>query len=244
VGERSATRIVRFATYNVHGCIGADGRRNVARVAAAIAALNADVVALQEVDSRGAPRGSRRQLDDLAERTGMVAIPGPTILEPEGDYGNGILSRAEPSSIRRDDISAPGREPRGLLSVVLSRGGEAPVRFSATHLGLSRRERTFQASRILDRLEPHEGIGADVIAGDLNAWWPLGRALRMLRTAFPAHVFRRSFPSRLPLVALDRVLARPDGVLERVDLRLSGSARVASDHLPVVAELSRLAVTS
>lgn len=238
------TTRVRFATFNVHGCIGTDGREDVPRVAAAIAALDADVVALQEVDSRGASRGSRRQLDELAERTGMMPIAGPTIFEPNGDYGNGVLSRIEPESVNRVDISVAGREPRGFLSVTLVLDGSELVRFSATHLGLSRRERRRQATRIVEELRPRSGIGVDIIAGDFNEWWPLGTALRLLRGTFPAEVARRSFPSRLPLAALDRVLGRPPGRLEPVSVSLPASARAASDHLPVVAKLSGSSSTS
>ena len=39
---------MRVATYNVHSCIGGDGRHDPERVATVIAELNADIVALQE----------------------------------------------------------------------------------------------------------------------------------------------------------------------------------------------------
>ena len=39
---------IRVATYNVHACVGADGRHDPDRVANVIGELNADIVALQE----------------------------------------------------------------------------------------------------------------------------------------------------------------------------------------------------
>lgn len=40
----------RIVTYNVHRCVGNDRRLDVPRIAAVLAALNPDIVALQELD--------------------------------------------------------------------------------------------------------------------------------------------------------------------------------------------------
>jgi endonuclease/exonuclease/phosphatase family metal-dependent hydrolase len=51
---------VRIVSYNIHGCVGTDGRRDAERVAAVLEALAPDVVALQEVDSRASRGGWTR----------------------------------------------------------------------------------------------------------------------------------------------------------------------------------------
>ncbi|MCW8141795.1 MAG: endonuclease/exonuclease/phosphatase family protein, partial [Planctomycetota bacterium] len=85
--------MVRFATYNVHRCIGADGRYDADRVAAVIRELDADVVGLQEVDARYHLENDLDQIEYLQEATGMTAVAGPTLTNHRGYYGNALLTR-------------------------------------------------------------------------------------------------------------------------------------------------------
>ena len=78
------------ATYNIHDAIGADGDFAPARIAAVIAELNADVIALQEIGSHVA---GTDVLAFLRDATSYVAIAGPTRLRSSGEYGNGLLTR-------------------------------------------------------------------------------------------------------------------------------------------------------
>jgi endonuclease/exonuclease/phosphatase family metal-dependent hydrolase len=77
-----------------------------------------------------------------------------------------------------------------------------------------------------------------MLLGDLNEWLPLGRPLRWLHAYFGRPPAVRSFPALLPLMALDRIWVRPRRHLLSVQAHRSPASRVASDHLPVTAEIS------
>lgn len=224
---------MRIATYNIHRCIGADGRQLPARVAAVIGEIGAVAVGLQEVESSGA--GSR-QLDELAERCRMEPIPGPTILRADGEfYGNALLTALPVREIRRVDLTVPGREPRGLLQASLDGpGGDLVV--LVTHLGLKRWERRKQVRTVIQVLDDTGGVPLALL-GDFNETdWPFRRRTG-LRAWFGHTPRPRTFPARLPFLCLDRVWVRPRTGLKVLTVHRSANARVASDHLPVVGEI-------
>jgi len=225
---------LRIATYNIHRCVGRDGIADPQRVADVLQALDADLVALQEVAFE--PDAPGDVLQFLAEAARARAIPGPTLLEGKGRYGNAVLSRIEPREVRRIDISVPGREPRGALHLTM----DIPPRslsVLATHLGLASAERRYQ----MERLKAHiERPSADVVIlmGDFNEWLPWGRSLRRLKRIFAPLPAPATFPSRRPVVALDRIWVRPIHHAAAPMVYTGAPARVASDHLPLVMDLS------
>lgn len=213
------------ATWNVHGCRGSDGRCDPERVADVVKELDADIVGLQEIE---AP-----VLSVIAARTGYTAVAGPTRTDHPGTGGNALLTRHEVAAVRRHDLSRDGREPRGALDVDVAFVGRC-CRTLVTHLGLQGAERRAQVRQLLDVLGSEASPGGlTVLLGDLNEWLGPGRALRALRSGF-ACGGARSFPSRLPLLALDRIVVRPAVALQSVRAHGSRLARAASDHLPVI----------
>lgn len=128
--------MIRVATYNVHGFVGLDQRRDPARTAAVITELQCDAVGLQEVDSRYCSSA----IDTIERHTGMRAVPGVTMSTPSGDYGNVLLSRVAVRGVRRHDLTVDNREPRGALEAELEADGGAAFRMIVTHLGLRRSE--------------------------------------------------------------------------------------------------------
>jgi len=220
-------------TWNIHRCIGSDGRHDPGRVLRVLAELDADVLALQEVSARRGGRGDIDQFRLLARSTGMRALEGATFRRRRAHYGNVLLTRLPARRVDRLDLTRPGREPRGAIDAVLE-GPAGPLRVVATHLGLRRRERRAQARYLAGRLEaaPEPLV---LLLGDLNS--PLGRSVGALRRAVGRLRGPRSFPARRPLLRLDRVAARPDGALRCVAAHTSPTARIASDHLPVRALL-------
>lgn len=226
---------IRVATYNVHGFVGRDGRRDVARVGAVIRELAADVIALQEVDSRGAAAVAGHPLDALSAACALTAIAGPTIVRADGQYGNALLTRLPIVDVHRHDLSIPGREPRGALAVRL-RVDDADLLAVATHLGLLRSERLRQARRLTRAVDTREDPPTLLLA-DSNEWWPWARPLRELERWIGHLPTVRSFPASLPLLALDRIGAAGLRQTHRPRAHRSPTTRVASDHLPVVAEV-------
>jgi endonuclease/exonuclease/phosphatase family metal-dependent hydrolase len=216
---------LRIASYNVHACIGTDGRKDAARVAGVIEEIDCDTIGLQEADYR---------LDFIAQRLGMAAVPGLTLLRHDGPYGNALLTRRPVLAVRRLGFTYSGREPRNALDVDLEVGGET-VRVIVTHLGLWPAERRYQVRKILDVLRSTPPSERVVVLGDINEWMPLGRPLRWMHALLGHSPAERSFPSRWPLLALDRVWARPRHALLALKAHRSPLAALASDHLPVKA---------
>jgi endonuclease/exonuclease/phosphatase family metal-dependent hydrolase len=109
------------------------------------------------------------------------------------------------------------------------------MRIIAAHLGLLRRSRSQQAGALLEAT--HTVVRPTVLLGDLNEWWLWGRPVRWLHAQFRRTPAPRTFPSRLPMFALDRLWVRPRSLLQRLAVHRSPLARIASDHLPLVATL-------
>lgn len=223
------------ASYNVHKCVGIDGRFDPGRVADVVAELDCDLVALQEADER---TGHRRGLLDLAalERaTDLVPAHAHENGRSHGWHGNLILVKR--GIIQHvTHVRLPGVEPRGAVIVDLELKGVA-LRVIAAHLGLLRRSRSQQASALIEATQ--SVLRPTILLGDLNEWRVTSRSsLMALMPHFgPMHAVIPSFPSRFPLLALDRILARPARLISRIEVHQSPLARIASDHLPIKAKL-------
>jgi endonuclease/exonuclease/phosphatase family metal-dependent hydrolase len=229
--ERAELRLT-IASYNVHRCVGADGKCDVARIASVIAELGADLVGLQEVDG-GYHTVGTDQMRELARAARMFAVAGPTMVRGNGHYGNVLLTRAPTSAVRHLDLSVRDKEPRGAIDVDLAIAGRL-VRMVVTHLGLRRFERVLQVEQILRCVKVALPGTLTIVAGDFNEWRPDDQSLRPLHVRFGRSRLR-TFPARRPLFAFDRILVEPRGALLEHSVHDSPLARVASDHLPVKA---------
>ncbi|MGK9051622.1 endonuclease/exonuclease/phosphatase family protein [Neorhizobium sp. CSC1952] len=225
-----------IASYNVHKCVGIDGRFDPARTSHVIREIGADVIALQEADTRF---GERRGLLDLAwmeRETGLLPVPVSGVAKAHGWHGNVILFR---EGLVRDvhQVKLPGLEPRGALITELELEGGRTFRIIAAHLGLLNRSRHQQTRMILDILSSRDEQPT-VLMGDLNEWRLGDRSsLNTLTTVFGLPTAVPSFPSRLPVLALDRIMANRPGLIDTVEAHDTPLARLASDHLPIKAVL-------
>lgn len=208
-----------------------DGQRNAARIAAVIDHLDADIVALQEVEW-GLP-AHEAWLERYAARRGYSLIADPNIIDHRGHFGNVLLCRFPVSAVDRIDLSVGRFEPRAAIAACVDIHGAA-FRVLATHLGLRARERRQQSERIASYLS-ERGTGPAVLLGDLNEWRWRSRSIRPITGLFDKAPSPRSFPSRRPLFALDRILFRGIGDHPRVRVDARPLTQIASDHLPVSA---------
>lgn len=228
---RSQPRI-RLATYNIHACIGLDGRCLPSRIAAVIDELQAHVVGLQEVglghDDHHDPA---EQLEQISRMAGYEYLAGPTLELPSGPFGNALLTRLPVCEVHRTDLSVGDHEPRGLIDAVLDWAGH-PLRVLVTHLGLQRDERSRQLTRIFRALEERDTCPFTVLMGDFNEWVFASPRLIRLRRRFGRSYARASFPAHRPVLALDRLFVRPRRLRRGVGIHASPLARLASDHLP------------
>lgn len=220
------------ATWNIHGAVGCDRRFVPERIGQVLCEIDADVVALQEV-----PLGGREGADLLAALRDACPgelVEGPTVATAARRYGNAVLSRHPMVAARSVDLSFGAREPRGALDADLICHGH-PLRVVATHLGLSLAERRHQIARLLEVFDTD--AMPVILLGDINEWFAWGRSLRWLVSHFQAVPAPPTFPSRWPVLALDRIWIRPRQRLLHVHVHASPLARVASDHLPLVARI-------
>lgn len=226
-----------IASYNVHKCIGVDRRFDPERTASVISEIDADVIAIQEADKRFGERSGLLKLDMLERDCGLVPVPITALSSTgHGWHGNMIMIRkGAVGGVRQ--LKLPGVEPRGALVVTLDLP-TGKLRLVAAHFGLLKRSREQQAMAILASLAEDEAMPT-LLVGDLNEW-RVGRGSSLARlhpTFDPASGAVPSFPSRFPILALDRALGHPHDLVTSVEVHDSPLARVASDHLPIKAHI-------
>ena len=230
---------LRIATYNVHACVGRDGRHDPARVATVIAELNADVVALQEFTYPASVALDTRTPVVLTTLDRYECALGPTRQrgqQPATEcFGNALLTRHPIVEVHRIDLSIERREPRGALAATIDVGGTL-LHVLATHLGLRVHERRFQVQQILAYLDSVRD-GLVVVLGDFNDWLPGRSAAHVLDRRLGRPPRPATFPVAWPVVALDRIWVQPRRTLRRISVHATPNARLASDHFPVVAEI-------
>ena len=221
-------RPLTVASYNIHKARGLDRRVDVDRIASVLDEIGADIVGLQEVFDG--------QAHALARRLGMTLVMGGVRESPHGLYGNCLLTRMPVVRSHAFDLSHHGREPRGGLRADVETATGVLHLFNV-HLGLRFGERAAQVARLVaEHVHAERAPGPRVLMGDLNEWFPAAVG-RTLRREFHGRV-RRTHPAPAPLFALDRIYwdARlPSG---SVHVHRSRLARVASDHLPLVARFA------
>ncbi|PZQ47120.1 MAG: EEP domain-containing protein [Rhodovulum sulfidophilum] len=226
-----------FASYNVHKCVGSDRRFDPGRIAAVIAEINPDVIALQEADRRFGDRAGLLDLAALREATGLEPVPVANGHRGHGWHGNLLLTRGG-ATRRVRQVTLPGLEPRGALmaDIELTTGA---IRVLGVHLGLLRHSRLLQVNSLLSHAVELTDLPV-ILMGDMNEW---RRERRSALLGFDAGLgpMQRgvpSFPAYYPVLALDRMVARPAGILGQVEVHDSPLARRASDHLPIKARVT------
>lgn len=224
---------LRFVTWNVHACIGADGEFSPARIRGVLGDLRADFIAIQELEDRELVGESVS--DYLARNLGMHAYRGATLKRSDAHYGNLLLSRHPATRMRTHDISVPGHEPRGIVEAEYDVEGRH-VRVMVTHFGLRANERRRQVDELAVVIASNPA-DADVLMGDFNEWRPGSYTVRALKRQFGAVLRRRSWPARRPLLRLDGICVSPPGTELSGTVLRSAAARQASDHLPVICDL-------
>ncbi|PRY80555.1 endonuclease/exonuclease/phosphatase family metal-dependent hydrolase [Yoonia maritima] len=230
----TTTHDLSVASYNIHKGIGTDRRRNLARTTAVIAEIGADILAIQEADTRFGSRKGLLDLDSIRRDLGLIAVPMDDVGDAHGWHGNLLLVRnALVQEVHQ--LMLPGLEPRGALVTDMMIAGR-PLRVVNAHLGLLQASRTAQVRALLDKIRDLEGRPT-LLMGDLNEWRGAGPAFQTLEKHFTFAQARPSFPSRYPLLALDRMMMSPHGALLDVAVHDSLLSRRASDHLPIKARL-------
>ena len=227
-------RLLRVGTYNVHGHKGTDGKIAAERTFEIVRRLHADCVALQEFVNAPAPTGESL-LEHWARTLDMHGAYAAAFARGGEEFGNALLTRWPIVEQHAHDVSLAGYRRRVVLEVLVSVDG-VTLQMMSLHLGVSPRERALQAQRLFELCS---ATRADfhLLLGDFNEWSRFSAVSRRLRAHFDVTRQLATFPSRAPVVGLDRVWVHPRGRLRETRVEASPAARVASDHLPLVATI-------
>jgi endonuclease/exonuclease/phosphatase family metal-dependent hydrolase len=220
---------LRIVLANVHFGFDVDGRRRAREVAGVLAALEADLIVLNEVDRGWLISGSGDLLGTYESVTGMQAVFAPASDEV---WGNAVLTRLPVLEVSVERLPR-GRDPlaRSALTVIVGLPDGERLALVGTHLSDVDRQgdtRLPQAQAIAGIVARLRERGLDVvIAGDLNAA-PGDSSLEVLESllvrTLPDTV--GTFPAAAPRVQIDHILV-PLG-WEIVDARAFNTT--FSDH--------------
>lgn len=226
-------RVVRVMTWNIHGGLGLDGKRDLQRIVDHVRRHDPDIIALQEVGSRREIPGAAEAFAFFADALGNHATESRMITAPDGNYGHALISRWLMQQTHCHNISYRRREPRAAIEAI-AQTPFGPLHVIAAHFGLSFAERRHQAQLLADLLR--SGPLPTVLLGDFNDWIGRGSVQGTLNRLFPGHSHLRTYPSFWPVFALDRIYCRPRTML--LKSWTDPSVRLASDHLPVIGEVA------
>ena len=242
---------IRVMTYNVHHCMGMDGRLSPLRIARVISMYEPDVIALQEVHSYDRHSKFSDQAGLLANELGMYVVYSPVKRIAGGYFGNAILSKYPFRVIESRQLNSdlklykrrivPFKQARGFIEVEVNISGSKFTVIN-THLGLTAEDRRAQVIDLLSSRTFEQQFSPAILCGDFNAT-PRHNAYKMIKRVMqdieeqtPERLFRKTFPTRYPVVRLDHIFVNRH---IKVDVVVPANhvTKVASDHLPLVADL-------
>jgi endonuclease/exonuclease/phosphatase family metal-dependent hydrolase len=237
---------IRIMTYNVHGCLGMDGRLSPQRIAKVIGNADVDIVAIQELDADRSRSGFHDQAQLIARYLEMECHFHPAWSLQEERYGDAILSRF-PLQIRQVGTLPAfrtNREPRGFLWVEVEVSPELRLQVLNTHLSLYPNDRKRQAEYLVDQWIPlATKHGPIILCGDFNAtpgsasYRRLQRELQDVQRYSPRHRAEPTWFSSSPMARIDHIFTSSELIVDHVQVIGHRLARVASDHLPLIADL-------
>jgi len=226
-GKSGVADTLKILTYNVRNCKGMDNVTDYDRVAKVIKRINADVVAIQELDSVTERSKRIDVLAELARKTGMFPVYNSSIKFQGGAYGIGFLTREKP--LYSEALPLPGSEEK--RSVLLVEMENYVV--CCTHFSLTQHDRV-ESVGIINQLVSRYKKPV-FLAGDLNAKASSQEILKLFETwqelNDPLHP---TFPANKPAECIDFILSKKTESFQfKVIERSVEDEPVASDHLPV-----------
>jgi len=248
-GISAAALTIRVMTYNIHSCVGMDGKIRPERVARVINQFDPDVVAVQEVDFHRPRTGGHDQAQVIAYHLRMNHVFEAMFEEKKERYGIAIFSKYPLEVIKAGYLTEAGpgigREARGAIWARIELGGRSTFHFINTHFGLRPAERALQAQELLGA----SWLGAIprdepvILCGDFNCG-PKSTVFRRLQQDFSDCQWslrevkpKATFTSVNPFLRLDHVFVSAHFRVKSVEVPRTPTAVVASDHLPVCVEL-------
>lgn len=225
--------------FNIHGGYDMQGLRDLRRVHALMERYAIDIGVFQEIETRPSRGGALADIDLLAGPQRPHRLPGLTMEEDGGWYGNLIVSRFPILRGLVHDLATPRSiEPRCAVDALV----DTPfgvLRLIGTHLSLTpweRRTELHSLVTLMDAVEEKE-VRPTLLMGDINEWFPLARMLRHLNHILRPAPCGASFPSRFPVLHLDRVWHDRCSFPVQAEILKEPDFQGLSDHLPVLVRL-------
>jgi endonuclease/exonuclease/phosphatase family metal-dependent hydrolase len=228
---------LKVASYNIRKAVGLDWRRRPQRVLSVLVEIDADIIALQEVDRRFGSRIAALDPEMIEAETGYRAIRFSDRPQSLGHHGNVILARRSIEIAGARPIVLPHLEPRGAAVADLDCGGRL-IRVVGMHLGLTRKWRQLQTQAIVSELHTLESNLPTILMGDLNEPDLKSGVLRAFEQRHRIATCGPSFHASMPVFSLDRIIVTEDIEIAEAGVHHSRLSREASDHLPIWATLN------
>jgi endonuclease/exonuclease/phosphatase family metal-dependent hydrolase len=231
---------VRIATYNIHRSRGLDRRTRPERIARVLSGIGADIIALQEVIGPGP--GGVDHAAEIGAALGMGGTLAPTRDYRHHQFGNLVLSKLPVREHACLDLTWKTSEPRNSQRVAVEIADHKVLHVYNVHLGTALFERRHQAPRLASWVQDARAVGPKIVLGDFNEW---GRGLvddilaSRLQSVnlFPHLRRRRTYPGFFPILHLDHIYFEGNIEIQRIELPRTRLSLVASDHLPLVANI-------
>jgi len=230
--------MIRLLTYNIHGGVGRDGRRDYRRIGRLLSELNVDVALIQEMDTRPESLTPEQAVADICANQFYTMASSPAIREPHGWYGNALLSQYPILFNKTIDTSQEGLQPRNIQEAILATK-EGTLRVINTHKGLKRRERRKQ----FELLDKHVRDSFPklqstlVVGGDFNEWQLFSSAFHHLNEVLTPHPVGATFPTRFPVLRLDRIWTANVATVKSARVVKNQQTRLYSDHFPIMIDV-------
>lgn len=240
---------ITIATYNIHkGMSALNLKVQLFQMATALQQLSPDILFLQEVQGENSKRAEtipdfpqQPHYQLLSKHMAYHISYGRNAQYKYRDHGNAILSKLPITTVYNLDISVNVREQRGLLHCEIQPPHwQQPLICLCAHLNLLEPDRKKQYQKIMNYIESEiDPANPMVLAGDFNDWRRrshdnLGLKLDLTDAFGHYRNAPKTFPSRLPLLSLDRIFTRHLKILATKPLTGLPWQKL-SDHLPVYA---------
>jgi len=251
--ERSASSEpslkLRVMTYNVHSCFGMDGKISPSRIARVIEMHDPDIVALQEIDLGRVRSRGHDQARMIADELGFHFSFCPTVVRGKELYGHALLTRFPVEVVKTGLLNGGpnprSKEPRGAIWAKVELNGIG-LHIVNTHFGLGRQERVLQAADLLGdnwigKISPDDCL---ILCGDFNSfpdslpYQAISSRFRDAQMLMKNFRPQKTFAALYPFTRIDHIFVSPQFEVEKIQVPKNNLTRIASDHLPLIADLS------
>ncbi|WDE97639.1 endonuclease/exonuclease/phosphatase family protein [Lentisphaera profundi] len=225
-----------IVSYNIRHGQGMDGLVDIKRTATVLELLDADLIALQEVDKFCPRSGNIHIAKELAKLLGMEFHFEKFMDYQGGEYGMAVLSRFPIEKTIRHQLPK-GTEPRCALEIQV----KVPainnlLSFICIHNEWRKGDaRKAQVKTLLDAINHYHH--PTILAGDFNAT-PDDPSIALLKNTSWLIMNKsgeKTYPSHKPEKEIDFIMSR--NLNDKSASHFVVNEQVASDHRPIVAEI-------